>query len=72
MSAYTGYKLHPEAYEDIEELRSYISADNQDAADRVVIDIFNAVERLVSFPRTGHRRPDLTGAHCALSEYATI
>lgn len=60
MTDYKGYELHPEAYEDVDELRGYIAADNPDAADRVVIEIFNAIEHLVPFPHSGHRRPDLT------------
>lgn len=60
MTAYRGYELHPEAYEDIDEIRSYIADDSADAADRVVIDIFNALECLVPFPQQGHRRTDLT------------
>jgi plasmid stabilization system protein ParE len=60
MKAYQSYELHPEAYEDIDEIRSYIAADDADAADRVVIEIFNAIERLISFPDSGHRRNDLT------------
>jgi plasmid stabilization system protein ParE len=60
MTAYQGYELHPEAYEDVDEIRGFLAADNADAADRVVIEIFNALERLVSFPHQGHRRPDLT------------
>jgi antitoxin ParD1/3/4/toxin ParE1/3/4 len=60
MSHYKGFEFHPEAYSDVDEIRGYIAADNPDAADRVVIEVFEAVERLVSFPHTGHRRPDLT------------
>jgi plasmid stabilization system protein ParE len=61
MTGYDGYELHPEAYEDVDEIRGYIAADNPDAANRVVMEIFNAIERLVPFPHRGHRRPDLTG-----------
>lgn len=60
MTDYKGYELHPEAYEDIDEIRGYIAADSPDAADRVVIDIFNAIKRLVPFPHQGHKRVDLT------------
>jgi len=54
MTDYRGYELHPEAYGDIDELRGYIAADNPDAADRVVIEVFDAIERLVPFPHSGH------------------
>jgi plasmid stabilization system protein ParE len=60
MTNYQGYELHPEAYADIDEIRGHIAPDNPDAADRVVIEVFNAIERLVPFPHHGHRRTDLT------------
>ncbi len=60
MKVYQNYELHPKAYEDIDEIRSYIAADNADAADRIVIEIFSAIEGLISFPHSGHRRNDLT------------
>ncbi len=60
MTDYAGYELHPKAYGDVDEIRGYIAADNPDAADRVVREVFNAIERLVPFPHSGHRRIDLT------------
>jgi plasmid stabilization system protein ParE len=38
----SGSSLHPQAFDDIDidEIRSYIAGDNPDAADRVVIEIF--------------------------------
>jgi plasmid stabilization system protein ParE len=60
VTEYKDYELHPEAYGDIDEIRGYIAADNPDAADRIVIGVFNAIERLVAFPHQGHRRTDLT------------
>ncbi len=56
----TGYGLHPEAYDDIDEIRAYIAEDNPDAADRMVIEIFNVIRQLPQFPRQGFRRPNLT------------
>jgi plasmid stabilization system protein ParE len=56
----TGYALHPEAYNDIDEIREYIANDSPDAADRVVRDIFDGVRALVPFPHQGYRRPNLT------------
>lgn len=56
----TGYDLHPEARLDIDEIWEFIGADNLDAADRVIREIFDAVRALVPFPRQGHRRSDLT------------
>ena len=56
----SGYALHPEAYTDIDEIRAYIAGHDQDAADRVVDEIFDVLRALVSFPQRGHKRPDLT------------
>jgi|ERR1700733_6612780 plasmid stabilization system protein ParE len=56
----SGYALHPEAYDDLEDVRSYIAHESPDAADRVITEIYHAVRALVSLPHQGHRRPDLT------------
>ena len=56
----SGFGLHPEAYLDLEEIRSYIAQENADAADRVMSEIFDAIRGLVQFPYLGHYRPDLT------------
>jgi plasmid stabilization system protein ParE len=56
----SGYALHPEAYEDLDEIRGYIAQQSPEAAARVITEIFDAIRRLVPFPRQGHRRPDLT------------
>ena len=32
----SGYTLHPEAFNDLDEIRAYIAADHPDAADRVI------------------------------------
>jgi plasmid stabilization system protein ParE len=54
------FVLHPEAYTDLNEIWEYIAADNLDAADRVLAEIYEAVCSLVRFPHRGHARPDLT------------
>jgi toxin ParE1/3/4 len=56
----SGYALHPEAFADLDDIRGYIAADNLDAADRVISDIFDSIRRLVRFPHQGHKRLDLT------------
>jgi len=38
----------------------YIDADNPDAADRVITEIFDGIRALVHFPDQGYRRPNLT------------
>jgi len=56
----TGYKFHPEARLDLEDIWEFIRADNLDAADRVVAEILSSIAAVVPFPGQGHRRPDLT------------
>jgi plasmid stabilization system protein ParE len=57
----SGHALHPEAYDDLDDIRGYIADYNPDAADRVIDEIFDAIRALVPLPNQGHRRPDLTG-----------
>ena len=56
----TGFALHPDACTDLDEIWEYIAADNQDAADRVLEEIHQAIRALVPFPHQGHSRSDLT------------
>ena len=56
----SSFRLAPEAARDIEEIWEYIAADSIEAADRVIDEIYQTLERLVHFPHTGHRRWDLT------------
>jgi toxin ParE1/3/4 len=56
----TGYDFHPEAVADLDEIWEFIAGDNPTAADRVIADILAALDSLVSFPKQGHKRPDLT------------
>ena len=56
----SGHAFHPEAYDDLDDIRGYIAQDNPDAADRVITEIFDAIRALVPFHHQGHRRPDLT------------
>jgi plasmid stabilization system protein ParE len=46
----TGYALHPEAYNDIDDIREHIADNNPDAADRMVTEIFDSIRALVPFP----------------------
>ena len=55
-----GYAFHPEARDDLDEIREYIAADDPDAADLFIDRILDAVAALVPFPHQGHRRLDLT------------
>jgi toxin ParE1/3/4 len=56
----SGYALHPEALNDIDEIRAYIAEDNPDAADRVVGEIFATIRTLQAFPQQGFRRQNLS------------
>ena len=56
----TGYALHPEAFIDLDDIREHIAEDNPDAADRVIMEIFDGIRGLVAFPYQGYRRPNLT------------
>jgi toxin ParE1/3/4 len=56
----TGYDFHPEAVVDLDEIWDFIAGDNLNAADRLIAEMLAAVNELVSFPKQGHRRPDLT------------
>jgi len=56
----TGYDFHPEAAIDLDEIWDFIARDNLDAADKVIADILSSIDALVSFPKQGHKRPDLT------------
>ena len=56
----TGYDFHPAARADLDEIWEFISANNVDAADRIIAEILVAVRALVPFPHQGHTRRDLT------------
>lgn len=58
------YEFHPEASIDLEDIWEFIANENPAAANRVVADIPDRIEKLVSFPHQGHRRPDLTSRPC--------
>src|SRR3954447_1143192 len=56
----TGFRLHPEAAQDITEIWEYIASDSPQSARLVRESILEAIRNLVPFPHQGHRRPDLT------------
>ncbi len=56
----SGFVLHPGAFADLDEIWEFIAADNVMAADRVLEEILEAIRSLVSFPRMGHSRLELT------------
>ena len=48
----------PSARQDLLDLKDYISLDSPEIAKRFVSSLFDAVERLVDFPLTGHVVPE--------------
>jgi plasmid stabilization system protein ParE len=56
----SGFVLHPEACTDLEEIWEHIASDNLAAADRILEEIYEAIQALTTFPYTGHHRSDLT------------
>ena len=56
----SGFVLHPDAILDLDEIWEFIAAENLDAADHVLQEIYDAIRALVPFPQQGHPRPDLS------------
>lgn len=56
----SGFTLHPEAYDDIDQIRAYIAEDNPDAADRIVNELFDRIRLLTQLPNQGVHRPNFT------------
>jgi len=56
------YTLSPKALNHIQSIWDFIAADNQDAADRIVDELFAAFERLAEWPGIGYTRSDLSQA----------
>ena len=46
----------------LDEIRDHIAEDSPDAADRVVVEIFEAIGALVAFPHQGYRRPNIASS----------
>src|ERR1035438_2885972 len=55
-----GYGLHPEVYDDLDEIHGYIDRFNPSTADRILDELLSAFDLVSQFPQHGHRRPDLT------------
>jgi plasmid stabilization system protein ParE len=56
----SGFALHPDADADLDEIWEYVAEDDIDAADRLLNEFYEAIGNLVTFPRSGHIRPDLS------------
>jgi len=58
----SGYILSPLAAQDLDDLWEFIARDNLDAADRILEEIYAAIQRLVRLPLLGHVRADVADA----------
>lgn len=56
----TAYVLHPEAFDDLDQIYEYIGRFNAGAADRVLDELFAAFDSLPLFPHQGRHRRELT------------
>lgn len=54
------YVLSPEAVDDLHTFWNFIAADSEQAADRMIDELFDAFTGLARWPHKGHRRPDVT------------
>ena len=54
------FRLSPEASQDIIEIYEYIAQDSMEAAERVRLELLEALRGLAEMPGKGHRREDLT------------
>lgn len=52
----------PELPRILNEIWDYIALDSLDSADRVIRNIYKAIQSLIATPNIGHRRPDLTSS----------
>ena len=60
------YVLSPLADQDIDEIITYIAAENPDAADTFVDELYSAFDTLSDHPDMGHRRADIIDADVRL------
>ena len=56
----SGYSVSPQALADLFEIWQYIAQDNEEAADRVQGEFYQAFSSLAQTPGQGHSRKDLT------------
>lgn len=54
------YQFHPDASAELNEIWEFIARDNEEAADRALNEIQNAIDMLVDNPFAGHIRTDLS------------
>jgi plasmid stabilization system protein ParE len=54
------YELSPEAREEVWEIWSYITRDDEESADKWILSLLEAFDLLARNPHIGHTRKDLT------------
>ena len=60
----TAYRLSRQADRDLDEIEEYISADNPQAAERVIAALYESFAFLARHPRSGRKRDDLIPGIC--------
>jgi plasmid stabilization system protein ParE len=68
----SGFVLHPQAINDLEEIWEYIAAESPDAADRVREEIYETIQSLVPFPQCRPQPSGSDDAPAALSGCARL
>lgn len=53
------YVLHPEVYDDLQGIDTYVGQFSPGAADRLLDEFFEAFDLIARFPHHGHHRVDL-------------
>jgi toxin ParE1/3/4 len=54
------FVFHPQAVAELDEIWEFIAQDSLNSADKVINEIFDALNFISKAPHQGHRRPDLT------------
>ena len=54
------FRISPEAAANISEIWEFIARDNLEAAERVRLELYDAIQGLAEIPGKGHLREDLT------------
>ena len=54
------FRLHPAAFQDLEEIRVFLAKDSVSAAELMLDEVEITISKLAVFPQMGHLRPDLS------------
>jgi plasmid stabilization system protein ParE len=53
------FVLANRAYDDLDEIWDYVAAENENAADAIIEQVYTAIHRLTEYPKIGHYREEL-------------